>query len=387
MTASVISSASSSPAHVRRGTIRLGVIGLGERAAWMVRLMCQADPAVRLEVIVDPDPATNEKRITEQAIRTAEHLARFDDVDAFLRHGPEVDALVLGTRCHLHTPMAVAVAALGLPLFLEKPVAVSWDQLDALRDAYASLSEKVVVSFPLRRTPLFDAVLEFVRDGRLGVVNQIQACNNVAYGAVYVENWYRHYELAGGLWLQKATHDFDYIHHLAHAHPLWVTAMHSQQVWRAPVRNQDAGSAIVQYHTGLHANYTQNFLTRRGAGRRGAIITGEAGTLTFDWVSEKLRYVDHASDRTDEVSFPSDAGHGGGDQKLAHNFIQLVRGREPSLTPLADGLLSAATCLAARDAAYHRRVQPIPPQAPHQRVAESDIFDTRVIEPLPDTQA
>ena len=42
----------------------------------------------------------------------------------------------IGTRCHLHTRMAIKVASVGLPLFLEKPVAISPEELGALREAF-----------------------------------------------------------------------------------------------------------------------------------------------------------------------------------------------------------------------------------------------------------
>lgn len=64
----------------------------------------------------------------------------------------------------------------------------------------------------------------------IGTVNQIQAINNVSYGGVYFGTWYRNYD-------------------------------------------QDAGSAVIRYENDLHISYTQNFVSRRSAGRRGAIIT------------------------------------------------------------------------------------------------------------------
>lgn len=372
------------PPH-KQDVIRLAAIGLGERTAWMLQLMARSERAVRVEAIVDPARDAALERVHQAKVPVAKTAATYDDVDAFVDAGPEVDGVLLGTRCLLHTPIAVRLAALPLPLFIEKPLAISWQQLAALRAAYASADhERVVVSFPLRCTPLFDAVMDIVRSGRTGAINQIQATNFVSYGSVYVDSWYRDYDLCGGLWLQKATHDFDYIHLLADANPLFISAMHTQAHWRPPVLHQDAGSAIVQYHTGLHATYAQNFLTRRSAGQRGARITGDEGTLTFDWVSQSLRFVEHNSDRVDEVKIEVTDGHGGGDQVLARNFLDVILGRAPSLAPLGCGLISAATCLAARDAAHRRTVEPIPPQTELQATDAARIVDTRTIEPPTD---
>ncbi len=414
----------SSPSSRLPGTVRLAAIGLGERAAWMLQAMVETAESmegvsVRLDALVDPNPTQADEQIEKYKLPCATAMARYDDVEAFLDAGVDVDGLVLGTRCHLHTPIAVKLVGLGLPLFLEKPVAISWAQLVELRDAYRDAkSSQVVVSFPLRRTPIFEAVCEVVASGRLGTINQIQAVNNVNYGNVYVDNWYREYDLAGGLWLQKATHDFDYMHHLArlsgptqspanmlqknqgdHAKntentgekrgnagenvggvPVFVTAMHSRQHWQEPVLNQDSGSALIQYHNGVHACYTQNFLTRKTAGLRGATITGDAGTVRFDWVAATIRVIDHDQDRVDDIRIDDGVGHGGGDHRLARNFLDVILGRDESITPLRHGLLSAATCLAARDAANRRTVERIDGQWTGGDVT----IDDRPIEPMTD---
>ena len=47
--------------------------------------------------------------------------------------------------------------------------------------------------------------MEIVDSGRLGVVNQVQAVNNVPYGGVYyARSTYRDFDVTGGMWLQKA---------------------------------------------------------------------------------------------------------------------------------------------------------------------------------------
>ncbi|HCD33602.1 MAG TPA: oxidoreductase [Phycisphaerales bacterium] len=359
-------------------TIRLAAIGLGERAAWITQLITEQDEHAQLDVLVDPNPQKAQERITQNKIRTAQNLAVFDSIDAMLQSGPEIHGVIIGVRCNLHTPLALKLASLNIPLFLEKPVCINWQQYEQLEKTYAAQSDKVVISFPLRVTPLLQAVREYITQGRLGTINQIQAVNNVSYGSVYVDSWYRDYEQTGGLWLQKATHDFDYIHYLANAMPLCITAMHSRCVWQEPVLHQDAGSAIVQYDSGFHANYTQNFITRQGAGRRGATITGEDGTISFDWTTDQFTFHSHKQNRVETVTIKTDTGHGGGDPILAKNFLDVIRNRDVSQTPLREGLLSAGTCLAARDSANQLKVVNIP--TPFGDQAPSPI--SRRVEPL-----
>ncbi|MFT3784862.1 MAG: Gfo/Idh/MocA family oxidoreductase [Tepidisphaeraceae bacterium] len=352
-----------SPQPKRQPTdrLRVAIVGLGERAAWMASLIRKADTHVEVAAVVDPDPSKARERAGKASLELTDSTAWFESIDALLDDDRPLDGIVIGTRCNLHTPLAVRLAKHSAALFLEKPVAISWSQYRELRAAMQHRTDDVVVSFPLRRTPLFEAAKHIVDSGRLGTLSQIQAFNNVPYGAVYVDTWYRDYDLDGGLWLQKATHDFDYLHALADSAPVAVMAMHSRQVWQAPVKHQDAGSAILRYASGLHTSYVQNFIARRKAGARGATLIGEKATLTFDWYTNVIRVVEHEHDRVDEIKIDADsAGHGGGDGRLAQNFVDVMRGRSASLTPIVDGLLSVATCLAARDSAATGQLTHIP---------------------------
>src|SRR5688572_7980273 len=210
--------------------LNIGVIGSGARAAWVVRCMSEADPDLRLSVVADPTPALARKRLDEAGVDHS--AARFvTNVGDLLGYANELDGVVIGTRCNLHAPIAIALAETGLPVFLEKPVAISSEQLQALQQAYVGREQSVVVSFPLRLTPLFRKVLDIVRSGRLGTINQVQAVNYVPYGGVYFANWYRDYESNGGLWLQKATHDVDCINQIIAAPPQSAIAVSTRKVY------------------------------------------------------------------------------------------------------------------------------------------------------------
>jgi predicted dehydrogenase len=210
------------------GVTRLAVIGLGHRATAMIVSMQTVDPGVSILAVADPDTESARRRLAMVGNAGARV---YPSADAMLEDPADYDGVVIGTRCHLHTPMAIKVATVGLPLFLEKPVAISLEELEGLREAFRGREDEVVVSFPLRHTPLFSKVLEVVESGALGTINQIQAINNVPYGGVYFGQWYRNHDQTGGLWLQKATHDFDCINLLAGSRPVGVAAMESRRVY------------------------------------------------------------------------------------------------------------------------------------------------------------
>ncbi len=188
--------------------IRLGVIGHGGRVSSFIKENLRAiEPDVRVVGIVDPDRAGARDRLAEC---DRADVVFYDDLDALVREG-RPDALMIGTRCNLHAPYAIEACRYDLPLFLEKPIAINMAQALALEEAYGRGACPTIVSFPLRTSPLCELAADFLRKGVVGRPEHIMATNYVPYGAVYFDAPYRNFEITQGLFIQKATHDFDTI--------------------------------------------------------------------------------------------------------------------------------------------------------------------------------
>ena len=382
--------------------IRIAAIGMGVRASSIVASLMREDASVSLTAVADPTPDVVRRRLANEKV-PHDGVEFFDSEDRLLAQADRFDGILIGTRCNLHTSMAVKVAPTGLPLFLEKPVGIAADELQALHEAFVGRETSVVVSFPLRVTPLINRVMDIVKAGRLGIVNQVQAFNYVPYGGVYFGQWYRDEETTGGLWLQKATHDLDYINRLIGAAPTTIAAMSSRKIYgghlpadlhcsacdrvdacpESPknanargddggmgrddhacafsesITHHDAATAMIMYANGVHASYAQNFVTRRSAAWRGARITGYKATLDFDWFTETITITEHHGGAVDTIKVEIPHGHHGGDNVLARNFLDIINGRDISNSTLADGILSASMCLAARTSDEHRTFEPI----------------------------
>ncbi len=382
--------------------IKIGVIGYGFRIKGVIDVMQEAYPEAKIVAITDIRKDKIKEELTEKG---CELPALYDEPNEML-DCEQLDGVMVGTRCSLHSVMARTVLSRNLPLYLEKPIATNMPDLASLRDAGEKSTSKVVVSFPLRVTPVVQLAKEIIDSGKIGTVEHVEAFNNVPYGQVYFQDWYRDDNETGGLFLQKATHDFDYINYLAGARPTWICAMTSKQVYKgnhpAGLRcedcderktcsdspynmfmgehslgpdarnmnlrcsfavdtgNEDSGSALIRYDTGMHASYTQNFVARKSAKKRGAILVGYKGTMEFDWNTDELKVHMHHTPRVESYKLDSiKLPHGGGDLVLADNFIKVIRNEEPSIAPLSDGLLSALMCLKAKESARTNTFQEI----------------------------
>jgi predicted dehydrogenase len=371
--------------------IRLGVIGYGHRIRHVLGTIDRYRSGARVTAIVDP----RAEELRAEFPEGLKEAAVYADAEAMLDSGT-LDGVLIGTRCSLHAPYAVQVLERNLPLFLEKPVATSWEQLRALHAAGATSRSPVVVSFPLRVSPLCEMARALIDSGVIGTVEQVQAVNRVpAYGYYYYHYWMRDDRETGGLWLQKATHDFDYINYLVGQRPRRICAMESKTVFTGDMPaglkcvecdrqeecmespynqfyhqgltdalepndwlcsfavdtgNHDSATAIIEYESGMHAVYSQNFYIRRGAAARGATLIGYRGTLSFDWYQDEIVVHHHHSRRVERHRLEGQGeGHFAGDKELAHDFLDAVVGRPAARAPLEAGILSLHMCLMARD--------------------------------------
>ncbi|NLX37783.1 MAG: Gfo/Idh/MocA family oxidoreductase [Chloroflexi bacterium] len=372
--------------------LRIGIIGYGSRISHMAREMGIFGIPYHIAAVADP----RAEQLAASGDALLAETCFYDSADAMLA-SETLDGVMVGTRCDLHTEMALKVAQRRLPLFLEKPVAISFEQLVALQQGFADYQPITVVSFPLRVTPIVQRVKAMLEADEIGTVEHMVAFNDVPYGRVYYNHWYRDYGITGGLWLQKATHDLDYLQYLIDDEPDTVAAMHARRVYggdkpfdlrcidcdewetcpESPfnrfhagfegervdlestsmclfstgITNQDMGNCLVQYRGGAQLSYTQNFFARHLAARRGARLYGYRGTIEFDWYQNQIKVYRHRSPVAETIDFGGNMAHFGGDRELCLDFARGVRDGTPSRSPIQAGILSALTCLWARESA------------------------------------
>ncbi|MBW7458688.1 Gfo/Idh/MocA family protein [Paenibacillus sepulcri] len=365
--------------------MNLGVIGYGLRIRTIIAEIIKQEPSCRVTAIVD----VRKDEIREELQAQGMDSIHYYDTAEEMLGAESLDGILIGTRCSLHTPMALKVLQSGIPLYLEKPVSTTMEDLRRLKAGFEASISKVVVSFPLKLTTIVQLAKEIIDSGKIGTVENVQAVNNVPYGGVYYQSWYRDEQETGGLFLQKATHDFDYINSLLGIKPTEIGAMTSKQIfkgtrpaglkcvncednrvcpdstafnkdrWRSweyccyaeDTGNEDSGSSLIRYESGMHVSYSQNFFARREAAARGARLLGYKGTLEFDFYTGKVNVFMHHTPRVETYDISGGEGHFGGDSTLAQNFVAIMQNGAESLSPLEDGLLSALMCLKAKESA------------------------------------
>lgn len=378
--------------------IKLGVIGLGIRAYLVVvPELRKYSEEFCVTAIADPDTEAIKKKIKEipEGYPSTHNDAYADDVRIYdnaddMLEKEDLDGIIIGTRCSLHTELAIKSMKKNVPIFLEKPVSTNLEDLQRLVDANKKYNPKVVVSFPLRFSALSVLAKEIIDSGKIGDVLQVDAYNDVPYGRVYFHDWYRNENETGGLWLQKATHDFDYLNYILDDTAEEVFARYNRTLFKGNMPaglkcadcekkdtcpegpttiknvyqdnvigeyccfatdtgNEDCGNALVKYKKGTIVSYSQNFFARHKAARRGARFYGYKGTLDFDWYKNEVKVYLHNAPLVETHTFEDKgASHFGGDLRLAELYYKMVKG-ESDKSYLMEGIDSAHLCLRAKE--------------------------------------
>ena len=96
----------------------------------------------------------------------AKFYSRYEDVLA----DREVDAVVLATPAEHHAPMGLAALRAGKDLFVEKPLALEWQDGKALVDGARERDRILMVGHLLRYHPAILRIQELLGEGILGKI-------------------------------------------------------------------------------------------------------------------------------------------------------------------------------------------------------------------------
>ncbi len=132
----------------------------------------------------------------------------------------EVNLVVIGTRHDLHSELARKVLESGKNAFVEKPLALSDDELDHLLKVAAASQSRLMVGFNRRFSPLAVKAKEFFSDRRapLSILYRINA------GQVSKNHWVQDAKEGGGRIVGEVCHFIDLMQFWTDAPPVNVFA-------------------------------------------------------------------------------------------------------------------------------------------------------------------
>ena len=196
--------------------VRLGVIGCGNYATTMLLPHLKSRPEVEL---VEVATATS---LSAANARAKFGFARISTDYRGLLADPAIDAVVIATRHDSHSYIACETLRAGKAVFVEKPLAVTAEQLAAVRDAIAeSGNNRLMVGFNRRFAP----ILIGLRDAWGGCGGPQVVHYTINAGPLEAGSWYRQSDAHGTRFAGEGGHFIDTLSWWIGADPVSLQAL------------------------------------------------------------------------------------------------------------------------------------------------------------------
>ncbi|HEV8413710.1 MAG TPA: bi-domain-containing oxidoreductase [Bryobacteraceae bacterium] len=177
-----------------------------------------------------------------------------------------IDAVVIATRHDSHAGLVCRALEAGKHVFVEKPLALTWEQLDEIEDTYRGLQETrvLMVGFNRRFSPHVRQAQRLLQ-GMRGTKSLVYMVNA---GAIPLEHWTQNAEEGGGRILGEACHFLDLLRFLVGYPARSVrTAQQSVDTATISVSYEDGSVGTVHYFANGHKSFPKERLEIFADGR------------------------------------------------------------------------------------------------------------------------
>lgn len=247
-----------------------------------------------------------------------------------------IDAVLISTQHHLHAQQALAALDAGKHVFVEKPMALTLSDCEAILAAAEASKSLVAVGFNRRAAPLSVTLQEALKNvnGPKTITFRVNA------GPLSDSHWLNDFERGGGRLLGEGVHFIDFICGLIDTVPITVTAQGSvdEQHFSLIIRFEDDSVGTVIYTPYGDTRVSKEFVE---------VFAGGGVAVLEDFKQLTLTSLPGRSNKGRQ-----DKGH----QALLKNFAQAIHGREDLIVTGADGLRATRIALAARQSMRMNRV-------------------------------
>lgn len=197
---------------------------------------------------------------------------------------PNVNAIYIATPPSSHATFAIMAMKAGKPVYVEKPLAASYDDCARINRISEQTGVPCFVAYYRRYLPYFQKVKKIINDGTIGEVTNVQIRFSVPprdldYNSRGCLPWRLQPDIAGGgYFYDLAPHQLDLIQELFGV----IVKAHGYCANRAHLyKAEDSISACFLFENGLPGSGSWCFVGHQSAKDDCIEIIGERGSLSF----------------------------------------------------------------------------------------------------------
>ena len=385
--------------------ISLGHIGIGNRGGDLDQIASKLKQShnVEMSAVCDLWSVNREKAVKTNTEFYGKAPRAFKDPEELLALR-DIDAVIISTPEHSHSPLLKLAAEAGKDVYVEKPMGNVLSEIKAARDAVRQHKVIAQVGTQHRSEPYPKLARETIQSGVLGDVSKIEIVWNyhgprwrgreeVAQIREDDTNWakwlmtkphrpfdprlyfeFRLYrDFSGGIADQWMSHGIDLVHYFMNdSFPRSVIAHGGIFAWRDGRENADTFEAVFEYPKGFLVSYATSFGNdspsfTRYMGKKATLVNlGGEGSPRYQLVEEKGNHEDNPDidkQRTEKyLLLPGEKGlppMGIDDMSVEHmaNWVECMRSRQQPIATVDNGFAQSVACIMATQAYWTGRKQ------------------------------
>ena len=257
---------------MERKRFNFAIIGCGAIAGVHAQAI-EAMESGALEAVCDSDPA-RAKAFAES------HGCRWHGTPEELVADPMVDIVCICVPSGLHAQYAVMAASAGKHIVLEKPMAITRQQLDAVEQAVDAAGVKLAVISQLRFMASVQRLKTAIENGELGKIYFADCRMRYYRSQEYYDQggWRGTWALdGGGALMNQGIHGIDLVQYIMGG----VESVYAQcRTLGRNIETEDAANLLVEYKCGAMGVIQGTTLANPGEPRT-ITISGEKGTVVL----------------------------------------------------------------------------------------------------------
>ncbi|PKQ28289.1 MAG: gfo/Idh/MocA family oxidoreductase [Candidatus Anoxymicrobium japonicum] len=251
--------------------MHVGVIGVGAMGRNHARVFAQM-PEVNLVALADVDTET-----VQQIARTYKANAYTDYHEMLAKEKLDIVSVSVPTR--LHAAVALDVIAHGVHIFIEKPLAITLDECQAIIDAARQAGVRLGVGHIERFNPAILELRRRLENNQLGRVFQIRSRRVGPFPSRIMDV---------GVVFDLATHELDIMEYLIGSP---IRNLYAETEQEINASHEDLLSGLLKFENGAVGVLDINWLTPTKI--RELSILGERGMFHVNYLTQELYFYEN----------------------------------------------------------------------------------------------